>query len=393
MRVFLLVLFLFPAALFARDYPAVSGYLVNGVCGVYGGFAEACAADGGWYGENWYSKALGCWRNYEDGKSVGYDAGVGTCKDCPYGGSYNYGTGICTGASECEEGKVVSDKGACVVDCELVKGEVIGSYDSIFSGTCIAGCRVTTNSSQCGYTNEGVKVSCEYHGPFTLTGESCTPENPAECDTIEVCDENNANCKRREVCKSDDEGKDCGTMTVCTGEGENKECHDRLVCDEDNNKDCTTARVCTGEGEEEVCKDVQVCNEDGGEDGGNDGEEGEECEGEDCEGEGEEGESDDGECEGEDCDDDDGFELEDLFGSIEEKIEDAFFKDVFDDVLSWNLPSCGGQCLPVRFDLRYFNRTFVMESHCDIARDVMPYFSSVMVFVWSIYAIYIVLRA
>jgi hypothetical protein len=388
MRLFMIALLLLPVMASARDYPASSGYFVNGVCSGYSGEEAACSAFGGAWFTHPNSGITGCWHGGTEGQyPSGYWGSPGVCKFCPDGGTLN-AAGMCIAAPECEEGEIVNDKGACSPDCESVKGQSFGVYADVISGTCILGCRVTTSSSQCGYTDEGVLTSCEYHGPFTITGESCEADNPSNCNTVEFCDDSGV-CKQREVCESDGNDKNCGVVKICTGEGENEECHEKTVCDEDNNKDCTKAQVCTGEGENETCKEVEVCNEGDEGDKPKDGDK--ECkEGEDCEDENKEGEN----CkeDDEDCKNGNGGVGDFKIPGVED-FEKAFFKDTFDDILSWRLPSCNGNCKPVNLEILFFKRTYVMETHCNIASDVLPYFRVVMMFVWSILALFIVLRA
>jgi hypothetical protein len=74
-----------------------------------------------------------------------------------------------------------------------------------------------------------------------------------------------------------------------------------------------------------------------------------------------------------------------------EQLKSEFFSETFTALLSWRLPSHTGTCEPVEFSL--FGQSFYMNSHCDIATEVFPYFESIMLAVWSVIAFNIVMRA
>lgn len=57
------------------------------------------------------------------------------------------------------------------------------------------------------------------------------------------------------------------------------------------------------------------------------------------------------------------------------------------------MPSGGGQCPTIEFEVPFWNRTFTIDAHCDIAEENRAIIASIMFVVWGVIALYIVVRA
>ena len=57
------------------------------------------------------------------------------------------------------------------------------------------------------------------------------------------------------------------------------------------------------------------------------------------------------------------------------------------------MPSGGGQCPTIEFEVPFWNRTFTIDAHCDIAEENRAIIASIMFVVWGVIALYIVFRA
>ncbi len=71
--------------------------------------------------------------------------------------------------------------------------------------------------------------------------------------------------------------------------------------------------------------------------------------------------------------------------------DNSFFKNVFDPLLGWKLPSHESICPVANFDL--FNQSYVMDAHCLIAENNRAALSSIMMVAWVLVALFIVLKA
>lgn len=67
-----------------------------------------------------------------------------------------------------------------------------------------------------------------------------------------------------------------------------------------------------------------------------------------------------------------------------------FFDDIFDDLLSWQLPAHTGTCPTIEFEWQGIH---VMDAHCNIIEDHRADIDIAFVLLWSLLAIAIVLRA
>lgn len=73
------------------------------------------------------------------------------------------------------------------------------------------------------------------------------------------------------------------------------------------------------------------------------------------------------------------------------EMRDLFFKNTFNDLLGWRLPSHQSQCPKPRVTL--FGQDHVIDSHCTIANEHFHVLSRFMMVVWVVIALFIVLRA
>lgn len=71
--------------------------------------------------------------------------------------------------------------------------------------------------------------------------------------------------------------------------------------------------------------------------------------------------------------------------------DNSFFKNVFDPLLGWKLPSHESICPVANFAL--FNQNYVMDAHCLIAENNRAALSSIMMVAWVLAALFIVLKA
>ena len=73
------------------------------------------------------------------------------------------------------------------------------------------------------------------------------------------------------------------------------------------------------------------------------------------------------------------------------KFDDLFFKDVFNDLLAWRLPANSGECPKPEF---IFNTTtYKFEVQCTLFDDYKGAINSAMGAVWTVLALFIVMRA
>lgn len=71
--------------------------------------------------------------------------------------------------------------------------------------------------------------------------------------------------------------------------------------------------------------------------------------------------------------------------------DDAFFKDTFADLLSWELPLHSSECPTPSFS--WNNSTYVISSHCGLINDHWGLLQTAMAVVWTIAGLYVVLRS
>lgn len=74
-----------------------------------------------------------------------------------------------------------------------------------------------------------------------------------------------------------------------------------------------------------------------------------------------------------------------------QEFTDSFFKDTFNGLKGWQLPSHSSQCPTGTFNL--FGQAFVMDSHCSLINGNWGALQAAMGVVWSLMALFIVLRA
>ena len=75
----------------------------------------------------------------------------------------------------------------------------------------------------------------------------------------------------------------------------------------------------------------------------------------------------------------------------ESKFNDAYFKGVFSDLLSWELPGHSSECPTSSFD--WMGTTYVIDAHCDLLNAHRSELSTAMVLVFTLSALFIVLKA
>ncbi len=73
------------------------------------------------------------------------------------------------------------------------------------------------------------------------------------------------------------------------------------------------------------------------------------------------------------------------------EIEDQFFKTTFTGLKSWSLPAHSSSCPTASFEA--FGATRTLNSHCALINDHWGLLSAVMLVVWTISALFIVMRA
>jgi hypothetical protein len=71
--------------------------------------------------------------------------------------------------------------------------------------------------------------------------------------------------------------------------------------------------------------------------------------------------------------------------------DSSFFNGTFDNLSAWRVPNHSSQCPVGSFDV--FDKTFLIDSHCALVQDYFSELSAAMIVVFSVLALFIVLRA
>jgi hypothetical protein len=380
-RIFLFFLLIFPAFAFA-DYRAtiVPGSVSSGIQSGFDSVSACVSSFMSWWYARYPGYSCGDWTYAANGASASGDFSK-ICNNA--NGGHSSGGNYCSGQLECKAGGALNSAGMCVgadepdppsSDCSALKDKPAPG-EGCFNG-CYAKLIIKISGGDSGgdndtvffYTGESCTVGDDDGSPSDGNGGSSGGETPDYCKPPAVWDGT--------TCHGAGGGGSGNGDNGGSGEGKNGGSGDG-----DNGGPGDGNNGGSGDG-----------NNGGSGDGNNGGSEG-----------GGNGGSGDGDKDGSTDGNNDDI-LKDIKGLLDgkgevtdpsipknETFDDAFFKKTFDSTLSWRLSSHVGDCKAVNFNL--FQRSYLMDSHCTIARDVMPYLRGVLFAVWSIMAFFIVMRA